>query len=733
MNDQEQTTSGSGEPSRFDRYTADSGGEPGAGDRLINLATVRGFIWRQRFVLLGVTAAALVLGFVLTLLATPIYEARAVVRVDPEQSDIFEGESLTPMISVLTLESYLETVARVVESRSVATQVVNSLKLDKNDAFLGIDPGDRPEGFSDRQWAAQRLDEAIETVLGNVDAEVPLQQRLVEIGYRSDDPQLAMQIANSYADNLLTYDLRRSLQKNAYAETYLRKEIVDLRSQLDDSQRRALGYARANGIIGESLLPSTDDGGSGTPQTVTAANLGTINEQFAEARARRIEAEQNWRAVTGTAAANMPAFIQSGAGQNLISQRSQLEAKLAELRQRYGPEHPDITESQAQLAALNGQINQLGGNFRESLRKTYESAARQESVLQGELRRISGATLDEQDRRVAFDQLNAEAAALQTQLDALLTRYNQIAASANVTPSTITMLDRAARPKSPVSPNLINNLLIALVLGGGLALGLAVLRETLDDRLRSEEHVENKLGIPLLGVTPLIDKSEEIGESVALAEAHSSIRAALDFALSKPDHNIVLLTSSQSVEGKTTTAVAIAREYARLGRKVLLVDADLRRPSVADRFGFKRPAKGFAEVLAGEAQLKDVLLDSPTPGLDILPVGAIPPNPVEIVSSPRVDEFFDHYREVYNLIVIDSPPIVGLADAPLLSRVADGVVFVVESNRAHFGQAKSALRRLRDGNAKMLGVVLTKFRALDAGYNYNYNYSYYTYGSKAKD
>ena len=389
-----------------------------------------------------------------------------------------------------------------------------------------------------------------------------------------------------------------------------------------------------------------------------------------------------------------------------------------------------MQELQAQVSTLDRQINAIGAEIKNALRSDYVVAQRQEAALSGELDRVSGQTLDEQDRRVTFNQLNSTSAALRTQLQALLERYNQISASANVKPSTITLLDEATVPTSPVSPNLMRNLLIALVLGAGAAVALAIVRETLDDRLRSGEDVERKLGIPLLGLTPLVAGDDDVEDSPALAEAYSSIRAAIDFALPHANNNIVLLTSSQSVEGKTTTALAVAREYARLGRKVLLIDADLRRPSVARVFGFKRSAKGFAEVLAGEATLGEVLIDQPQPNLDVVPVGAIPPNPVEVVSSKRLDDFFDHYRHEYDIIVIDSPPIMGLADAPLLSRVADGVVFVVESNRAHFGQAKTALRRLRDADVRLLGVVLTKFRALEAGQSYGYGYNYYTYGDK---
>lgn len=699
--------------------------------QMIDAATVRGFLWRQRWILAGVTALMIALGFIMTLLTTPIFQATSVVRVDPEQGDIFEGESLAPSIAINYLDSYLNTLAAVVESRALAEQVVDELKLDQRPGFLPANDAQRPADTSDRNWASQRREAAVGLAQGSVSADVPQLQRVVEIDFRSSDPQLAAEIANAYADKLLTDDLRRNLQKNVYAQDYLRGEIATIRARLDDAQRQALGYARANGIIGEAMLQSgSDSADSAAPQTITAANLASVTTSLSDARAKRIDAEQRWRSIANTSASNLPEFQASPAANTLQAERSTVAARLAEQRVRYGPEHPQIRELEAQLEAIDRQLASLGNQIKSGLRQQYEVARRQEAALSGELSRVSGETLDEQDRRVTFNQLNSNAQALQAQLTTLLARYNQISASANVRPSTMTVLDRATLPVTPVSPNLLRNLLVAAVLGLGFALALAVVRETLDDRLRSTEDVENKLGVPLLGVTPLIDDSETIEDSAALAEAHSSIRAAIDFALPNPNHNVILLTSSQSIEGKTTTALALAREYARLGRRVLLVDADLRRPSVAKRFGFTRSAKGFGEVLSGDATMEEALLASGQPNLDVLPVGTIPTNPVEVVSSYRARDFFEAQRHRYDLIVIDSPPVMGLADAPLLSHMADGVVFVVESNRAHFGQAKTALRRLRDAEANVIGVVLTKFRALEAGQSYDYQYAYYTYGQK---
>ena len=276
------------------------------------------------------------------------------------------------------------------------------------------------------------------------------------------------------------------------------------------------------------------------------------------------------------------------------------------------------------------------------------------------------------------------------------------------------------------------NLFAAFVLGAGLALVVAVMREVLYDRIRSADDVERKLGMPILGLTPLVEEGEVNQENRRIGEAYSTIRTSIEFALPRSDRNILVFTSSQSSEGKTTSAVFFAMKSAQLGRKVLLVDADLRKPSVAGQFGVNRNNKGFVEVLLGECTFAEALLRQPQENLDVLPVGPIPSNPVDVLSSPLVRQFVERHAPNYAFIIFDSPPVMGLADTPLLTRYADGVVFFVESNKAHVGQTRQALRRLRDAGANVLGVVLTKFKALDAGLSYDYEYHYYSYGEGGK-
>jgi succinoglycan biosynthesis transport protein ExoP len=715
-----------------DGYYLDGPAQGGTGGfNLLDLSLIRGFLWRQRFILVGVTAVILILGYVVTVLTQPLYTATATVRVDPEGGEIIEGQEMLDLRGS-DMVRYTQTLSAVLQSRSMAYQVVDKLKLASDPSFMG--DAAAPKN-ADAKTLASRREAAASRVRGGLSVNNPSTDRIMAISYQSEKPAEAARIANAYVDAFVTDDLRRSFEKNAYAQQYLADQIAKTRAELTAAERRAISYARANKIVSPSLLGGVSQQGttdSNIPQTVTASNLASVNSAYTAATTRRIAAEQRWRAVAGVSPERLPEVQQNPTYQNLVAARAKAASEAADLRTRYGDNYPRIVELNAQINTLDRQLSKTASDIKDGLRQTYEVAAKEEGALSGELNKVSSETLDEQDRRVAFNQMDRSVTALSTQLQSLLERYNQISSAANLKPGTITKLDAAMVPGAPSSPNLFKNLIVALGLGLGLAVALAVLRDVLDDRLRSLEDVERKLDLHPLGATPLVQDGE-VGElSLPLAEAYSSIRTSIDFVLPERDHNVLMLTSSQASEGKSTTSVAIARRFAQLGRKVLLVEADLRKPSLNLQFGLPRAKKGFVEVLLGECKLEDALLEQLTPNLDVLPVGAIPSNPTDVLSSAPIEDFIARYRQEYSMIIFDAPPVMGLADAPLLSRQTDGVIFIIEANRAHFGQAKAAVRRLRAANANFLGVVMTKFRALEAGEAYDYHYSYYTYGNEAK-
>jgi len=704
---------------------------------VINLSMIRGLLFRQRMILIGVIATALVLGLVVTLLTKPVYQSTATVRIDPNGANIVEGQDLAPTVATNEINRYMQTQGTVITSQRMALEVVDSLKLDQNDDLLGKAVANgKPADLTDKQWKARRREMAAGIIRSGVTVDIPQDNRVIGINFRFGDPAIARMVTDSYADNFVQADVRRALEANAYAQKFLQEQIVQISAKLQEAERAANNYAKANRIVSSPVGPeaSGDSSGSSASPTVMVSNLASVNGTYTQARAQRIAAEQRWAAVAGIPAGQLPEVQQNAAIQDLYSERGKVITVLSELRQRYGDTYPQVKEAKARVTSLDAQISKLSADIKNGIRDIYTIALRQEQALSGELNKVSNQTLDEQDRRVQFNLLDRQASALRTQLASLLDRYNQISSAANVRSGSITKLDAATLPGAPVTPNLLKNMLVALILGVGLAVVIAMLSESFDDRLRSSEDVERKLGTPLLGFTPFVP-DDEVAEQAkdpfsSLMEAYSSLRTSVDFAIGG-SNRVIQVTSSQPSEGKSLSSSVLARKYAQLGRKTLLIDADLRKPTIANLFGAKRSSIGFAEVLLGDVSLADALLKNTPDNLDVLPIGSIPPNPVELLSSQLLIDFLAKCREEYAVVVIDSSPVMGLADAPLISRHTDGVVFIVEANRSQFGQTKSALRRLRNAGARVAGVVLTKYRSAEAGLSYDYMYNYYAYGGKS--
>ncbi len=703
-----------------------------AAGSFFNLASIRAFFWRQRYILVGVTSLVFIAGLIYTLLLPPTYSAAATMRIQASDSMLIEGQEVTdPGIPTRETERYIRALISIMTSRNMAFRVVDELGLQDNPAVVGEEFG----GAQDESTEEVRRQIAAGVVAGGIAVEVPLNTDVVLVRFESSDPVVAARVANAYVDTFMEDAARQGAGTNTYSLSYLEEQIQEVRGRLLDAERSALAYARENRIVGDPITapaPFDQAAQGSTSSPVSVSNLASVNQTYTAARASRIAAEQVWQAAAPVPATELPAVQQSAVIQSLRARQTALETTRSDLQQRYRDDYPQIRELNAQVEEIDRQIVDAAADIKNAIRDNYQIALRQERALNAELERVSSATLDEQDRRVQYNIMDRDAQALQAQLAALLSRYNQVSSAANLESQNVTWLDRAVVPYEPSSPDLLLNLLMSFLLGAALATGIAVLRETFDDRVRTVDELERKLNLPALGRTPYV--SEEIPEEIEdpfspISEAYASIRATLDHAVRR-DHPVIQLTSSEAGEGKTTSAVALARKYASTGRKVLLVDLDLRRPGLAKMFGDGRPETGVVDVLYSRVPLERALLPTAIENLDVLPVGSVPDNPVEVMSSGLIAEFIERYRGQYDVTILDSSPVMGIADAPLLSRHADAVAFVVEANRAHIGKARIALRRLEDMNANLVGLILTKFRALEAGENYNYEQHYYSYNSR---
>ena len=331
-------------------------------------------------------------------------------------------------------------------------------------------------------------------------------------------------------------------------------------------------------------------------------------------------------------------------------------------------------------------------------------------------------------RSIEYNNLKREADTNRDLYTSLLQRFKEVDVASGVASNNVFVVDRAM-PGAPSSAGLLSGLLRALGLGLGLGIGAAYLLEKLDDKIRSAEQVEQTTGLTALGIIPKVDEFEEafIDPRSALCEAYRSLCTALQFTTEHGMPKTLVVTSSAPGEGKSITASAIAKHFAIVGRKVLLIDADLRNPSM--HIKLKRGnSLGLSNYLVGACSPPQAMQATEIPNLAFMASGPLPPNPADLLGSARFVSLISIGLEVFDLIIIDGPPVLGLADAQLLASATAGTLFVVQAGQTRMPTIRAALKRLQLSRAPVLGAVLTQYDAKAAGYGYGYGYGEYGYG-----
>lgn len=688
---------------------------------------------KYRLIILGAFLSAIVLGVAATLLMTPIYSATTTLQIDREAARILDAGDVAPRESMVQGEEFFQTQYGLLRSRSLSERVVDDLGLATSDAFLnqmGQTPPSRGERSAAAQ-ASQRREAAIRVVQDNLGVSPVRGSRLVSVSFESPDPMLSARIANAFAENFIRSNQERKYESSSYAREFLEDRIAQTKVRLGDAERQLVAYAENQGII--NIREAGD--AAGEAQSLVGSNLSALNAALAEARSDRIAREEKWRQASGANLFSLPDVLNNPAIQRLAEERIRVNAEYEQKGRLFQPDYPEMVQLRARADELGSQINALASGVRSSIRGEFEVAANRERSLARQVEGLKVEVLDLRDRSVQYGILQREIDTSRTLYDALLQRYAEVGVTGGVTTNNISIVDAAEPPNRPSKPRLLVNIVLAALFGLGLGVALAFLFEALDETLASPDDVESKLGLPVLGVIPLLDKGLPPKEALAdirsnFAEAYYSLRTALQFSTPEGAPQTLLVTSSRPAEGKSTTAYATALNLARLGRRVLLADGDLRNPSMHRVVGVENHA-GMSNLLSGDSDLATLARPTDQPGLDFIPCGPIPPNPAELWGGDRVKRVLDDAMRAYDHIVIDGPPVLGFADSPLLASAVAGTVFVLESRGTRRAQARGALKRLSLGNGRILGVVLTKFNTKAVQYG-SYDYAYdYDYGSSA--
>lgn len=691
-------------------------------------------VLKHRLVILGVFLAAMVIGTAATLLTTPLYTASTTLQIDREAARVLAVDDAAPRESMIQGEEFFQTQYGLLRSRSLSERVIQSEGLANSDAFLKIMGIKAPVGDTRAETTLKLRESVLEAIQDHLSVSPVRGSRLVTVSFSSPDPALSARIANAFAENFIQANLDRKFQSSAYARQFLEDLIAQTKVKLEDSERQLVAYAGQQQII--NINDGDSEDGANRNQSLTANNLVSLNGALAEAKAERVAAESKWRQASTASLASVPEVLNNPTYQRLTEERAKLDAQYQQKSSVYQPDFPEMVQLKDQIDELDRQIASVAGGIRSSIRGQYLVAANEERSLQGQVDVLKNQVLDLRSRSIQYNILQRELDTSRTLYDGLLQRYKEVGVTGGVTTNNISIVDRGTPPQKPSSPKLFMNLLIAMLIGLAFGVLVALVLEALDESLATPEDVESKLGLPVLGAIPLLTTEESPMSSLAnvrsaFSEAYYSLLTALQFSTPDGAPRSILVTSARPSEGKSTTSFALAQNFARTGKRVLLVDGDLRNPSMHRLVGVDNE-RGMSNLLSGAADLDSVVYKTAIENLSFVACGPLPPNPAELWGGDRIRRFLKDAQEQFDHIIVDGPPVLGFADSPILAATLGGTLFVLESRGTRRGQARGALRRLKMGSARLLGVVLTKFNARATSYGgYDYSYDYH-YGAEDK-
>ncbi|MBJ6123334.1 GumC family protein [Sphingomonas mollis] len=702
---------------------------PADGTKAFSLREIWAGVYRSRVWIGIIMAACIGVAIAYSLLATKLYKSEVSIEVRQEAEKVLGTEADREGASSKNdTERFLQTQLEIIRSRGVAATVAESLGLYRGDAFLEamkIEPAEK--GTPNQSLQQIHREQVEQALIAHVDVEYTGNTRIAELTFVSPDPRLSARVANAYADAFIRNNLSRKADSSTYALDFLRNQLGEAQQRLERAERQALGYARRLRLVDPSNAAGSV---AGTPQSLLSAQLIQLNQAYSGALSDRIGAEQKWQRTQAMPDLKIPEVLQNPAVQSLLQQRAQSAATYRQQLSTRQADYPTVLEASAQSREYDRQIATIARNIRDTVKSQYDIALSREQTLARQIEQLKSTTLDEQSQGIQLSILRREADTSRQQYDSLLRRFNSLNAEAGVQTNNLSIVDQAQISEGPSWPKLPLILALAIFIGMLLSFVCVVLREQLFDAVRIPDDVTDRLRLALLGSVP---DTDDIGGEMAdpkssVSEAFNSVRTAL--ALSEGGMpKTVLFTSSQAGEGKSSSCHALALSLARLGKTVLIIDADLRRPNAHRLFDVKNQ-NGLSGVLAGLLPAHEAVQSPQGNGVFLLPAGDIPPNPSELVNSPQFMKMVTELTGRYDVVLIDSAPVLGIADAVILSSEVEATVFVIEAGRNSIRGATNALARLRRGGGNLAGALLTKYNPGRLGYGYGNDYAYeYRYES----
>lgn len=723
-------------------------------DESLTLTDLLRIVLKHKWTLLVVVLIACSVAAVRTFLSTPIYRSTVILQIERVAPRVvsFNNDADREQGGGTDESVNLKTQYELLKSRSLAERVIDELRLDQSKpaaaapgADAAVPAGEIPaEGASAaRGDYLERLvngyrkltnpttrstdvlgrEAVVRTFLDSLTVEPVRSSRLVRLHVENTSPELAARIANSTVQAYIAMGLERRLEASSYAKTFLEEQIKQIKAKLEESERKLNRYAQEKEIL------TLDEKTSVVNQTYTdyAAALSRAEQDRIKVESLFAEIKRNPN--------NVAAVVDNKTIQSYKEQKAKLEIEYQQNLRIYKPEFPKMVQIKAQVAEVEAQIKTEIAAIAAGVQSQYESAQRQESLIKDKLSQTRKQVLSTQDSSIDLNLLKREVDTNRQLYDGLLQRLKQLGVSGEVVTNNISVVDAAEPSLFPFKPNLLRNLAIGLAAGLFLGLCVVFVLEFMDDSIKFPDEVERVLGVPLMGIIPKITRKRGDIKSVALevhhdprstlAEAYRSVRTALQFSTPEGAPKRLVITSTTRNEGKSTTALSLAINFAQMGQRVLLIDADMRNPSVHKLLEIPNEY-GLSNLLSSDGRGEKMILPTTVPNLSVLTAGPVPPNPVDLLMGPKLLLLLNVTAALgIDYVIVDAPPLLGIADSIVLGNQLQNILFVVQASSTRKSHIKNALRRLRLAGLVPRGVVLTQ--TLRGALPQDYE-SYYGYG-----
>ena len=710
----------------------------------VDLAKYYRIIFAHKWSVMGFSLFVTLLTLLFVSSMDLIYEAKLTILIESEEENIVAIDEVYGIPS--SIKQYFETQNLILQSRNLAEKVIDKLNLSIHPDF---DPALQKPGIVKRffSWlpVGTSTDEVRvlpdyvirNSIVGKFKrnlkvAPVPNSQ-LINISFESKDPKLSAAVPNTLADIYINSHKENRLTITEKASDTLTGKITELKQNLEESEQTLQKYREKEKLIDIRGVDS-----------LVAKELDNITSELVSARRSRIEAETVYHQITALkgqpleAFESIPAVLSDSSLQNAKNSKSRLELKVSEFEKRYGPKFPLMIAAKAELETATKYLNNQILKVIDSIKKEYEIARANENDLISQLNRTKRDVGELNRKAGQLQVLERDVEANRKIYETFLSRLKETSAVSDIQPVHARVIDPAMIPSGASKPNKRRIILVALILSMITAMMIALLIEALDNTMEDGHDVEEKLRLPVLGILPKLNiwlnKDAKLfryftdNNHTAFAENIRTIRSGILLSGLDDEQKVILVTSSIPGEGKSITAVNLALALGQMGN-VLLIDCDLRRPSIKEVFGLDSDDIGLSHFMLGTHTLEEAIHTFKKDQINVMPAGKVPPNPLEMISSRRFAKGLEALKQKFDHIVIDSPPVVSVSDAIILSQLVNQVIYLVKADVTPYQLAQDGIRNLQKVHAPIVGAVLNQVSPPRKSARYGHYYSYYGYDS----